>query len=62
MPDITKCINHGCELRDTCYRFTCESSGFWQSVALFIPDDGYCKHFLNNRDSEDPSKKWERLR
>jgi hypothetical protein len=31
MPDITKCSGSGCMLRETCYRYTAESSEFRQS-------------------------------
>ena len=31
MADITKCSGAGCVKRETCYRFTAESSEHWQS-------------------------------
>ena len=43
--DITLCANLTCPYKDTCRRFTCKSSGTWQSYFLEEPyeeDTGKC--------------------
>ena len=50
MPDITKCNNALCQLKDSCYRYTCKASEFSQSFATFKPDDeGKCDFFIDNK-------------
>lgn len=38
MPDINKCINEDCELKLTCYRYTCAPSKYSQSYVRFEPE------------------------
>ena len=56
MPDITKCANKTCPLRDTCYRFTATSSSFRQAYCNFSYDtiEGHttCDHFWDNEGYE----------
>ena len=35
MPDITKCSNESCPLKESCYRWTSKPSEFQQSYAKF---------------------------
>ena len=37
MPDITKCKGIDCPIKDSCYRYTAEDSGKWQS--WFVDDN-----------------------
>ena len=37
MPDITMCNGIGCELKETCYRYTSKSSGLSQSYFTESP-------------------------
>lgn len=47
MPDISKCDNKLCPMRDTCFRFTCKPSDHWQSYSSFTPNsDGKCDSFM----------------
>ena len=45
MPDITKCLNHICPLKQYCFRYNAEPS-FMQSYSVFeyIKETG-CAHF-----------------
>ena len=44
MTDITKCTGEGCELKETCYRFTA-SEGMYQSYFMNSPiKDGKCEY------------------
>jgi len=46
MPDITKCKNEQCPLRESCYRFTCKPDPDWQAYTIFEPDkNGECSFF-----------------
>lgn len=48
MPDISMCTDHGCSLRDKCYRYTA-TPGMWQTYAGFSQDeDGNCDYFWDN--------------
>lgn len=31
MTDISKCLGAHCELKESCYRYTAPSNGYWQS-------------------------------
>lgn len=31
MPDISKCFGAHCEVKESCYRYTAPSNGYWQS-------------------------------
>lgn len=45
MADITKCTGRGCDLRETCYRFTAPK-GMWQSYFMTSPiKDGECEMY-----------------
>ena len=37
MADITKCSGIGCDLKDSCYRFTANASEFRQAYFMNIP-------------------------
>jgi len=56
MPDITKCDNKTCPLKDTCYRFTAEANQFRQAYCNFSYDtiEGHttCDHFWDNEGYE----------
>jgi len=44
MTDITKCWGHGCDLKESCYRFTA-SEGMCQSYFMNSPiKDGKCEY------------------
>lgn len=50
MPDITKCLNAECSMREQCYRWTAPSSNY-QSVAFFKPTtDNECENFMEKKD------------
>ena len=48
MPDITMCEGEGCDVKNTCYRFTAKPSKFMQSyfTATPIKDEG-CEYYWN---------------
>ena len=51
MPDISKCNNQTCVMREQCYRFTSPSSEFRQAYGDFTPNrnlkqDFYCRWFI----------------
>jgi hypothetical protein len=52
MPDISKCENEACPLKDTCYRFTCKPNELWQSYDKFdfeiIDGKPVCKDYWEN--------------
>jgi len=48
MPDITKCTNKTCELKDKCYRWTSEGNPYRQSYTCFEPKKGKCKYFMKD--------------
>lgn len=51
MPDISKCSNKLCTLKEKCYRFTCKPNEYWQSYAEFSQDDeGDCEYFISNKE------------
>ena len=39
MPDIAKCKNITCPLRESCYRYTCPPSEYMQSYGEFAPKE-----------------------
>lgn len=48
MPDITKCTNEECPLKETCYRYTVEPDEY-QSYAKFeITKNGSCENYWYN--------------
>ena len=50
MTDITKCWGHGCDLKESCYRFTA-SEGMYQSYFMNSPiKDGKCEMYLNTNE------------
>jgi hypothetical protein len=47
MTDITKCTGEGCELKETCYRYTAPM-GMYQSMFVEVPSkDGKCEYQWN---------------
>jgi len=45
MTDITKCTGEGCELKETCYRFTAPT-GMYQSMFVEVPiEDNNCNYY-----------------
>lgn len=54
MPDISKCTNNKCSLRNKCYRFTSLSSGVNQSYTEFNPivdnEKEFCCHYYIDAD------------
>ena len=48
MADITMCEGKGCDVKNTCYRFTAKPSKFMQSyfIATPIKDKG-CEYYWN---------------
>lgn len=45
MTDITKCIGEGCDLKETCYRFT-SATGMYQSFFFEVPiRNGKCDYY-----------------
>jgi hypothetical protein len=56
MPDISKCENEECPLKEKCYRFTATPSPVLQAYAYFKPDeDGKCEYFWDNKEYKDES-------
>jgi len=52
MTDITKCTGDGCELKETCYRFTAPM-GTYQSMFVDVPlKDGECDYYWNTNTNE----------
>ncbi len=52
MTDITKCTGEGCELKETCYRFTAPT-GMWQSYFMNPPiKDGKCEYQWDTNTNE----------
>lgn len=46
MPDITKCNDKDCPLKDTCYRYWSESDEYMQSYFTESPRNGdKCEHY-----------------
>ena len=46
MPDITMCNGQGCELKETCYRYTATPSKYMQSYFTETPiKNGECEHY-----------------
>ena len=52
MPDITKCTNDDCTIKETCYRHTAEAST-WQSQ-FSQNQDGSCDMFLPDERTQAP--------
>lgn len=57
MPDISKCTNDECPLKNKCYRFTCEPSEYQKSYTRFEPKitttldvftETECDYFIEN--------------
>lgn len=42
MPDITKCTNQTCKMRNECFRFICKPKVYEQSYTYITPIDGIC--------------------
>ena len=52
MPDIAMCRNERCSIKMSCYRYTAEPNGKWQSYDSFEGEKN-CKHFIKNRKIQD---------
>lgn len=39
MPDITMCCNYGCPLKEKCYRYRAVPDPYWQSFAMYKPEE-----------------------
>jgi hypothetical protein len=53
MADITKCTGEGCELKETCYRFTAPTWSY-QFFFVTVPfSDGECDYYLENFNTND---------
>lgn len=37
MPDISKCVNNNCVMKDKCYRYVCIADKIAQSYSYFLP-------------------------
>lgn len=50
MPDISKCENLECILKERCYRFTSTPKEHWQAYGNFKynEDTNSCMHFMDN--------------
>jgi hypothetical protein len=48
MPDISMCINEGCPVKLTCYRYTATPTEYRQAYMFFKWDDTGCDHFWPN--------------
>jgi hypothetical protein len=52
MADITKCTGRGCDLRETCYRFTA-TAGWYQSYFMTSPvKNGECEMYWETNTNE----------
>jgi len=52
MADITKCTGRGCDLRETCYRFTA-TAGMLQSYFMTSPiKNGECEMYWGTNTNE----------
>lgn len=50
MPDISKCENQNCTLKESCYRYTSEPS-LYQSYGFFEQDkEGNCNYYWKNKE------------
>jgi hypothetical protein len=54
MADIMKCSNSDCEMKESCKRFTAQSSDV-QAVMKFSPTDSGCNFYLQDK-SKKPEK------
>jgi hypothetical protein len=49
MPDITMCKGEGCEVKETCYRFTAKPSEYQQAYFPETPSvNGGCEYYIND--------------
>jgi len=48
MPDISMCEGKGCDVKNTCYRFTAKPSKFTQSYVMPDVKPGGCDIYWNN--------------
>lgn len=70
MPDITKCTNESCQLKESCFRWTAKPNDYMQSYAEFhftlkttLSKDGIhnksnveCDHFLGDKSLTNKAK------
>ncbi len=47
MPDISMCEGKGCDVKNTCYRFTAKPSKFMQSYVMPDVQPGGCDLYWN---------------
>jgi hypothetical protein len=52
---ISKCSGEGCQRRETCYRYTANADGPWQSYFSAPPgcEDGICPDYWENEGGND---------
>jgi len=53
MPDITKCEDKDCPLKESCYRFTAKPSEYRQSYFVETPynkETKECDYYWDNKD------------
>jgi hypothetical protein len=49
MPDVAKCSNDKCTIKETCYRYTVKPDKYWQSYSKFNSElKEECKYFWKN--------------
>lgn len=54
MPDISKCKNETCSLKETCYRFQVPANTFRQSYGSFEQDkEGKCEYYWEFKIEQD---------
>jgi hypothetical protein len=53
MPDISKCANEECPLKDSCYRWTSTPNEYWQSYGDFKHDEeNGCEYYWEVKDND----------
>ena len=48
MADISMCEGEGCDVKNTCYRFTAKPSKSMQSYLMPYVQPGGCEYYWNN--------------
>ena len=53
MPDISKCKNEKCPIKENCYRWTAKADEYWQTYSDFKHKGKKgCDYFWNNKNNE----------
>lgn len=54
MPDISKCSNEDCPLKESCYRYKVKPNPFRQAYTTYEPnkDGKTCNHFIEIRNGK----------